>query len=223
MAVKDKKMCAICGDKAGIFTRIKLNDGLLCGDCVKKCSEHLDAFDQKTATEIYKHLLYRGRNYSSEMFRKFTPTLILGDYEMLMIDQKNNFWTVKTAKRLYEKNPDIFYLSQVTGCKVIEKKELVTLPLAEEEKSTPKKTEKLKNKLLTNTNKGPDYGSWFYLRIEVHHPFFSDIVMRVNKYIILHKNREDYMACKKKADDICSTFFDLCKNAIAEDTREKKL
>ena len=74
-----KKNCAVCKDKASILTRIRLNDGFLCSDCAKKCSEHLDDYDEITAEEIKKHLVYRKRNKNSQMLNEFKATRTFGD------------------------------------------------------------------------------------------------------------------------------------------------
>ncbi|HHZ06697.1 MAG TPA: DUF4428 domain-containing protein [Clostridiales bacterium] len=221
MGLKDKKICAVCGEKAGIFTRIKLNDGLLCGDCVKKCSEHIEDFDEITAAEIKEHLEYRDRNKNSDMLSEFNTTLTLGDYEVLKVDENHNLWLLTTPKRFSEENPDIFYLTQVTDCEVIEKKELFTpIHPVEDEDSTVdtsnekiKKTAELKRKLHNVRKKPPEYGYWFYIRIGVHHPCFSQIVMRVNKYIIQEANQSEYLSCKRQSQKILDTFTALCSSA----------
>lgn len=219
MGRKDKKICAVCGEKAGIFTRIKLNDGLLCGDCVKKCSEHLEDFDEKTADEIKNHLKYRERNKHSEMLSNFNPTLELGNYEVLKIDEKSKYWLLTTPKRFSEDNPDIFYLSQVTGCELIEKREILTdLPDKNEGHLEKAAASKIKETIHKHARqKPPEYGYWFYVRISVHHPCFSEIVMRVNKYLIREKNQGDYLSCKREAQKIRDTFTALCNNAKKEE------
>ncbi|GHU82314.1 hypothetical protein AGMMS50284_3980 [Clostridia bacterium] len=210
MGIKDKKTCAVCGDKAGIFTRIKLNDGLLCGDCVKKCSEHLEDFDEKTAEEIKAHLTYRERNKHSSMLSYFSPTLSLGDYEVLKIDEKNKYWLVTTPKRFAEENPDVFYLSQITGCEVIEKRELLTPEQSAEFKaSPPKATTKIKQKITRSAQKPPEYGYWFYVRISVRHPWFSEIVIRLNKYIIREQNQTEFLSCERLSSLIVNTLNEL--------------
>ena len=80
-----KKNCAVCKDKASILTRIRLNDGFLCNDCAKKCSEHLDDYDEITAEDIRKHLEYREKNKLSKNLTEFKTTLTLGEYEILKI------------------------------------------------------------------------------------------------------------------------------------------
>lgn len=216
MVLKDKKSCFICGEKAGIFTRIKIDDGFLCGDCVKRCSEHLDDYDTKTADEIRSHLDYREKNKQSKILKSFSPTISFGDYEILKIDPKNQTWVLSTSKRYYEENPDVFYLSQVTGCTVIEKKEILSQPSTNADRDlskTDKKTDRIRKKILPSSKHKPEYGYWFYVSISVHHPSFSKIVMRVNKFIIRSKNPEDYLQYKNQAESICDTFLQLCKKS----------
>lgn len=212
---RDKKKCAVCGEKAGVFTRIKLNDGLLCGDCVKKCSEHLEDYDEFTAEEIRNHLAYRERNKHSEMLQDFHTTLTLGEYEVLKIDEDKSYWMLTTPKRYAEENPDVFYLTQVTECEVIEKKELYTPVYNNDEDKDDDKhkhSAELKKKFIRK-NQQPEYGYWFYVHIGLHHPCFSQIVMRVNKYIIREKNQNEYVSCKRQAESICDTFIKLCQTA----------
>lgn len=216
MSKSDKKRCIICGEKAGIFTRIRLNDGMLCGDCVKKCSEHLEDFDEKTADEIRKHLEYRERNKQSHMLSAFKPTITLGEYEILKIDENNKYWMVTTPKRFTEENPDVFYLDQVTECEVVEKKE-VFKPVKDD--SDKGRTDVIIDKFKRTKPRETEYGFWFYVRIGVHHPCFSEIVMRVNKYIIRERNQSEYVSCKREAQHICDVFTELYQKAKREDKR----
>lgn len=213
MARKEKKTCVICGEKAGVFTRVRINDGLLCGDCVKRCSEHIDSFENFTAEEIHKHLEYRIKNKKSKIFAEFSPNLFLGDYETIKVDQAHKTWALSTAKRYGEQNQDVFYLSQVTGCEIIEKKELYFPAAVDPSIEDPSATERIKKKIIPASKHVDEYGAWFYLNIYVNHPCFSTIIMRMNRYIIPEKMDSDYSACKLESDEICNTFWQLCLQA----------
>lgn len=200
-----KKNCAVCKDKASILTRIRLNDGFLCNDCAKKCSEHLDDYDEITAEDIRKHLEYRKKNKLSKSLTEFKPTLTLGEYEILKIDEKHRTWLLDTGKRLKNENPDIFYLSQITDVLFVRKKELLN-----QYKENKDSKSKLIN-FLNRKNRWPLYGYWFYVVIKVNHPYFSEISMRVNKYIVNEINQIQYLSCVRYAQDIIDIISELAK------------
>ncbi|MEE1281254.1 MAG: DUF4428 domain-containing protein [Acutalibacteraceae bacterium] len=200
-----KKNCVVCKDKASILTRIRLNDGFLCNDCAKKCSEHLDDYDEITAEDIRKHLEYREKNKLSKSLTEFKPTLTLGEYEILKIDEKHRTWLLDTGKRLKNENPDIFYLSQITDVLFVRKKELLN-----QYKENKESKSKL-IKFLNRKNRWPLYGYWFYVVIKVNHPYFSEISMRVNKYIVNEINQIQYLSCVRYAQDIIDIISELAK------------
>ncbi len=206
-----KKNCGVCGDKASILTRIRLNDGFLCSDCAKKCSEHLDDFDEITADEIKKHLEYRQRNLNSEMLRVFSATIDLGQYEILRIDQNHNYWLLETEKRLKRENPDIFMLSQVTDVVFVRKKECLN------NFNNEKAEKNIFNRFTLKKNRRPVYGYWFYVVIKVNHPCFTEINMRINKYIINEKNQIEYLSAVRTAQDIVDIMEELCEKAKREE------
>lgn len=200
-----KKNCAVCKDKASVLTRIRLNDGFLCNDCAKKCSEHLDDYDEITAEEIKKHLEYRERNKSSKSLTEFKATLTLGEYEILKIDEKHRTWLLDTGKRLKNENPDIFYLSQITDVLFVRKKELLN-----QYKENTDSNSRLR-KFFNRKNRWPLYGYWFYVIIKVNHPYFSEINMRINKYIVNETNQIQYLSCVRYAQDIIDIISELAK------------
>ena len=200
-----KKNCAVCKDKASILTRIRLNDGFLCNDCAKKCSEHLDDYDEITAEDIRKHLEYREKNKLSKSLTEFETTLTLGEYEILKVDEKHRTWLLDTGKRLKNENPDIFYLSQITDVLFVRKKELLN-----QYKENKESKSKL-IKFLNRKNRWPLYGYWFYVVIKVNHPYFSEISMRVNKYIVNEINQIQYLSCVRYAQDIIDIISELAK------------
>lgn len=200
-----KKNCAVCKDKASILTRIRLNDGFLCSDCAKKCSEHLDDYDEITAEEIKKHLVYRKRNKNSQMLNEFKATKTLGDYEILKIDEKHQTWLLDTGKRLKNENPDVFYLSQITDVVFERKKELLN------QYDESKKSKNSFIQFLNRKNRWPLYGYWFYVIIKVNHPCFSEINMRINKYIVNEINQIQYLYCVRMAQDVVDIVSELAE------------
>lgn len=200
-----KKNCAVCKDKASILTRIRLNDGFLCSDCAKKCSEHLDDYDEITAEEIKQHLIYRKRNKNSQMLNEFKATKTLGDYEILKIDEEHKTWLLDTGKRLKNENPDVFYLSQITDVVFERKKELLN------QYDESKKSKNSLIKFLNRKNRWPLYGYWFYVIIKVNHPCFSEINMRINKYIVNEINQIQYLYSVRMAQDVVDIVSELAE------------
>lgn len=200
-----KKNCAVCKDKASILTRIKLNDGFLCIDCARKCSEHLDDYDEITAEEIKKHLEYREKNKNSKTLTEFKPTLTLGEYEILKIDEKHRTWLLDTGKRLKNENPDIFCLSQITDVTFERKKELLN------QYNENANSNSFLRKLFNRKNLWPLYGYWFYVIIKVNHPYFSEISMRINKYIVEETNQVQYLSCVRYAQDTVDILNELAQ------------
>jgi len=211
-----KKNCVVCGDKASILTRIKLNDGFLCSDCAKKCSEHLDDFDEITAEEIKNHLEYRKRNKNSAMLKNFVATMSLGEYEILRIDEPHGYWLLETEKRFNNNNPDIFMLSQITDVEFVRKKECLNRFDSEDA------GQKLSTRFKRKKNRCPIYGFWFYIIIKVNHPCFTEINMRVNKYIISEKNQIEYLAAVRTAQDIIDIITELSEKSKKQLTENAK-
>lgn len=202
-----KKNCVVCGDKASILTRIKLNDGFLCSDCAKKCSEHLDDYDEITAEEIKKHLQYRNKNKHSAMLKEFTATMSLGEYEILRIDELHEYWLLETEKRFNNNNPDIFTFAQITDVEFVRKKECLN------EFDSEEANQKISNKFKRKKNRCPIYGYWFYVVIKIKHPCFTEINMRINKYIISEKNQIEYLAAVRTAQDIVDVISELSEKS----------
>lgn len=194
-----KNNCVVCNNKTSIWTRQRLKDGFLCSDCAKKCSEHLEDFDKISTEEIKRHLAYRKENQHSERLENFTPTKSLGEYEILRIDEINGYWLLKTEKRFNNHNPDIFKLSQITDVSFLQKKEC--LNQFDEEKAS--------RKFNLKKNRHPIYGYWFYVIIKVDHPCFTEISMRINKYIINEKNQIEYLGAVRNAQNIVDIVTEL--------------
>ena len=63
MGLFSKKICVICGEKAGLLSRLKLeNDDFVCGNCQKKLSPFFDHENKvHTEKEIRDHANRRGK------------------------------------------------------------------------------------------------------------------------------------------------------------------
>lgn len=195
-----KNYCVICGAKASIWTRQVLSDGFLCSACAKQCSEHITRYRDFSTDDIVEHLRYRKENYESERLAEFVPTLSLGEYEILRVDENNGYWLLKTEKRFNNTNPDIFLLSQITDVKMIKKRECL---------NNFNENKKNGRKFKTKKNRFPIYGYWFYIIIKVNHPFFDTINMRINKYIINEKNQIEFLGALCTAQKITEKIREL--------------
>ena len=139
------------------------------------------------------------------MLNEFKATLTLGEYEILKIDEEHCTWLLDTGKRLKNENPDIFYLSQITDVNFVRKKELLN-----QYKENTDYTSGLR-KFFNRKNRWPLYGYWFYVVIKVDHPYFSEISMRINKYIVNEINQIQYLSCVRYAQDIIDIISELAK------------
>ena len=66
-------------------------------------------------------------------------------------------------------------------------------------------------KFFNRKNRWPLYGYWFYVVIKVNHPCFSEINMRINKYIVNEINQIQYLSCVRYAQDIVDILSDLAE------------
>jgi len=213
-----KQTCVICGDKASIWTRTKINDGFLCGSCVKQCSEHLNKFNTLSTDDIRRHLAYRKENLESERLQEFSETMSLGDYEIIRIDENNGYWLLETEKRLVHDNPDIFSFSQIQSVKMLSTKEC----LNKYDKINNGKKQRIPKRLRRKKNRSPVYGYWFYIIVTLDHPAFRELRIRVNKYIINEKNRISYRQALGTAVNIKNKLRELAeKSRNTEKTTEK--
>ena len=111
MGLFEKKFCDICGEKIGMLGNRKLEDGNLCKDCAAKLSPYMTGRKHSTVDAIKEHLAYRERN--QEQLKNFHPTMTLGDYTKVYIDQNMGAFIVSSSTNWRDRNPDIVGLNQV--------------------------------------------------------------------------------------------------------------
>lgn len=135
MGLFDKKICALCGAKAGLLTRQKLRDkAYLCGDCRAKCSPQLSArvFEQMTPDDAVRHMDYVVEN--QEMYRaNFHETYsintgIMGGTRVISVDETNGWWIVSSSAM-----PDLLTFDQILSYRL----ELTTRRLDDKERHDP--------------------------------------------------------------------------------------
>ena len=114
MGLFSKKSCSICGGDAGrIFTK-KLDDGVLCKDCVSKLSPWFSDRRSATVAQIEKQLAYREANWEKVDAFQTTRTFD-GRYKVLFDDNARRF-TVVRENSWRDDNPDIFEFSDIVDC-----------------------------------------------------------------------------------------------------------
>lgn len=134
MGLFDKKLCCICGAKAGMLTRQKIAGDYICGDCRLKCSPQMTSrqFEVMSADDVRAHMEYVAQNealYNSEFRETYAiNTGILGGTHVVSIDERNGWWVpAGTAK------PDILTFDQIISWHL----KLDTTYLSDEERRRP--------------------------------------------------------------------------------------
>lgn len=116
MGLFDKKFCDVCGQKIKLLGNRKLEDGNLCKECASKLSPWFSERKHSTVAEIKNQLEYRENNKIE--VQNFHPTLTLGKYYKVIIDEDNGKFMVTRGRGTAEENPDVLSLADVTGCNV---------------------------------------------------------------------------------------------------------
>lgn len=113
----EKKECSVCGNEIGLLGNRKLEDGNLCKDCARKLSPWFSDRRNSTVEEIKAQLAYREENYNA--LQTFEPTLILGDYYKMYVEEVNGVPTrffVTDSSDYMSENPDIISFKDVISC-----------------------------------------------------------------------------------------------------------
>lgn len=108
-----KETCAVCGGKVGGLGKLKSTDGLICAECIKKCSPLASSLGLKSSREIAQHIQYRTNNLVN--YQSFAPTDVVGDF--LKVDRNSRTWC---CPELDKKNPDIFSFDNLIGFELSE-------------------------------------------------------------------------------------------------------
>lgn len=162
-----KKNCDVCGDKIGLLGNKKLEDGNLCKNCAKKLSPYFSDRKKSTVNDIKEQLAYREQNQAELAY--FNPSLTLGLYNKLIVDEGAGKFIVSSSKNWQNENPDIIELSQVTG---------THLDIREDQRELTYKDKEGKQVSYNPPRKIYSYD--FYMTIYVNSPWFDRITMRLN-------------------------------------------
>ncbi len=148
MGLFEKKECELCGNKAGLLTRSKIQGGgYICGDCAARLSPNLKKISQLSLDEVKEQIELKEENdrrFNEEF--NMTRVLMIDDRHRIMgVDEGSCEFAILT-----DKNPDIFRFDQILNFNV----DLSTKPLSEEEKKKTQGWAGLLDMLLSD-----DFGS----------------------------------------------------------------
>ena len=107
----EKEKCAVCSRKTSMLTKVKIADGIICGDCRKKCSP-LAKVGLKTVDQVIEHI--KAREVNANKVSQFTPTDVVGNY--IKVDRNSRTWCCPAL----DKEPDIFPFSTLIDFELVE-------------------------------------------------------------------------------------------------------
>ncbi|MDO5671518.1 MAG: DUF4428 domain-containing protein [Actinomycetaceae bacterium] len=116
MGLFDKKVCELCGEKAGMLTKLSLQEGFLCGDCKKKLSDFSDGWKQKTVANVQEHLAAREAN--KQLVPQFRASRELGPDRFFHVDDAQGRFLFAFGRDFKQGNPQIFQFGQMAGVRV---------------------------------------------------------------------------------------------------------
>ena len=114
----EKKECIFCGKEIGLLGKKKLEDGVMCKDCVSLLSPWFGDRKSSTVAEIEQQLAYREQNRAA--LESFQPTCTYGqDGAQFLVDEPNRRFIVVPNKNtdIGKYNPDILSFDQITEMK----------------------------------------------------------------------------------------------------------
>lgn len=171
MGLFDKKFCSICGNKIGLLGNRKLEDGNLCKECASRLSPWFSDRRQSTEEQIREQLNYREAN--REKVAAFHCTKTIGTSTKVLLDEDRRLFLVTSARKWQDANPDVIRFSDVTGCEI---------------KTDENRSEvRFKNEQGEYTSYDPKRYEYSYnirVIIYVNHPYFSEMVFRLNDFSI---------------------------------------
>jgi hypothetical protein len=128
MGFFDKKelLCVICVGKVKIFSLFEIADGLLCGDCGKKCGYTLATITKKKTLSDVK-IDMESNLANKQLLENFNPTRTIGTY--LEIDEEKKQWIVpnnKGGKKKKDLNVKVYQFSDIVSFELLENGETIT-------------------------------------------------------------------------------------------------
>lgn len=107
----EKEKCAVCGRKISMLTKVKIVDGIICGDCRKKCSP-LAKVGLQSVDQVIERI--KAREVNAKKVAQFTPTDVVGNY--IKVDRNSRTWRCPAL----DKEPDIFPFSTLIDFELVE-------------------------------------------------------------------------------------------------------
>ena len=189
MGLFDKKFCDVCGEKIGLLGNRKLDDGNLCKDCAAKLSPWFSERRHSTVAEIKQQLDYREQNKAAAA--AFRPTVNFGDDMKLYIDQMAGTFAVTRYTDFAKYNPDIIPIASVTS---------VAADVDEDRDEIY--TQDAEGKNVSYNPPRYKYSYDFKIRINVNHPYFSEIEFKLNNRQPEDRMTELYHRYEQQALDL---------------------
>ncbi|NLB51243.1 MAG: DUF4428 domain-containing protein [Clostridiaceae bacterium] len=214
MGIFDRKVCDVCGGKAGLLGGKKVKDGRLCSECAKKQSPYLSSRKNFTVDEMKQHLEDRAANQVT--VREFEPTRTGGSSLKLYLDDARGLWFITRSRRYQEDNPDVFTAEQILGARIdIEKGNRVetierAIPAKDGKPAVPAKTKEV---VYYN----------FYVLIDVSHPWVNQMRLKVNSSSLEGgPHHPDYKEAQRDAGEIVEMLLAMRDGAMAEKQEKAK-
>ena len=166
-----KKNCDLCNGEIGLLGNRKLEDGNCCKNCANKLSRWFDDRRHSTVAQIRQQLDYRAEN--QEALKSFHATKVIGEENLVYIDEKTRRFFVASHNDYMSENPDILSFDQITDCKldIDEYKKEILREVTDAEGNT---------KEVSYTPKRFLYQYNFEMIIRVNSPYFDDMTFRLN-------------------------------------------
>ncbi|MBR0173434.1 MAG: DUF4428 domain-containing protein [Lachnospiraceae bacterium] len=145
----------------------KLEDGNMCKECAAKLSPWFDDRRHSTVAQIGEQLQYREKN--RQAVAGFQATRTIGNETRVYLDERSGRFMVSKAKNLQDANPDVVDASAITN---------VALDINETKHQLKQKDKD--GKQVPYNPPRYDYSYDFYVNIDVNHPYFNRMRMKVN-------------------------------------------
>ncbi|MCI7672413.1 DUF4428 domain-containing protein [Schaalia hyovaginalis] len=117
MGLFDAKMCELCGEKAGMLTKLKLSEGFLCSKCKKKLSGFSSGWSARTISDVNAHLQAREANRA--IYSSFVPDMSAGPDQLFRVDSRQGAFVFAFGKDWTEGNPTVFGLNSLMSVKIV--------------------------------------------------------------------------------------------------------
>ena len=166
-----KKNCDLCNGEIGLLGNRKLEDGNCCKHCANKLSRWFDDRRNSTVAQIRAQLAYRAENEAA--LQTFRATKVIGEENLVYIDENTRRFFVACSEDYQSENPDILSFDQILSCElqIDEDQEEIMREITDKEGNT-KEVSYSPRRFLFRYD--------FDVVIRVRHPYFDDMNFRLN-------------------------------------------